>query len=429
MNLILLTVDCLRADRLSCMGYSKITTPHIDSLARSGLLFKQAITLSSWTPSSFMALFTSSYPLMQKGKLGIPGKLRTIPELVKTGGYNTAGFHSNPWLAAKFGYSRGFDIFDDSLQENLEHEPYGRAETLHYKALNYIKDLAGDFFLWLHYMDMHEPYLPVRQSTANEQVQFLTKLNRRAFAEQQKITHDEARILLELYDEKILYLDQEIGRFLAQLDELHIRNSTTFIVTADHGQMFNDHGLFGHGTQLYEELIHVPLIITGPGIRKQCVKRVVSMIDLAPTILDILGVDAPTTFLGSSLLPSIKKYYFIPPLWEALSETDSIDKYARQSDPELDVSKRQISVRTDKWKYIYTEGQEGELYYLKDDYGEAVNLIRRRPDIAAKLCSRIMAHITFEEIVTEEETEEGQAFTMEDEEKVKQRLRSLGYLK
>jgi len=197
MNLILLTIDCLRADHLSCLGYSKKTTPNLDNLASASALFTQAISVGSSTPSSFIAMFTSSYPLMYGGKLWITDSRTTLAQVLKEHGYHTAAFHSNPWISSYHGYHKGFDTFDDSFQKGwreslmrkpkglikrigginsklyellskvyvatMVDKPYAKAEVLNKEAISWLKDNANNFFLWLHYMDVHEPYFPPKR--------------------------------------------------------------------------------------------------------------------------------------------------------------------------------------------------------------------------------------------------------------------------
>ena len=130
MNLILITVDCLRADHLSCLGYSKQTTPNLDNVASDGVLFSQAISVSHWTTPSFLSIFTSTYPLMYGGQLYIT-KLRTnVAEVLKEHGYHTAAFHSNPWLSSHWGYQRGFDTFDYTIQKSRRRSLLSRPKEL-----------------------------------------------------------------------------------------------------------------------------------------------------------------------------------------------------------------------------------------------------------------------------------------------------------
>ena len=130
MNLILVTIDCLRADHLSCLGYFKKATPNLDYLASGGVLFSQAISVGSGTTPAFMAIFTSTYPLMYGGQLYITNQRTTLAQVLKEHGFHTAAFHSNPWLSSFYGYHKGFDTFDDSIQRSRGKNLLGRAKEL-----------------------------------------------------------------------------------------------------------------------------------------------------------------------------------------------------------------------------------------------------------------------------------------------------------
>ena len=205
--------------------------------------------------------------------------------------------------------------------------------------------------------------------------------------------------------------------------QIYLQNNTlddTFvIITADHGQQFMEHGRHGHGLHLYDELIRVPLIMVGPGLEGQVISRQVSLLDLAPTILDMLEVKKPDAFLGSSLLPLITGKEPEAGSSEAVSETDTGSGIARVREnfkPQLDPRRRRISLRTGSWKYIYTEGEPDELYDLENDPGETQNAIESRPEIAAELLAKITAHIKFEE---------KSALSEEERVKVKIKIREL----
>jgi len=187
---------------------------------------------------------------------------------------------------------------------------------------------------------------------------------------------------------------------LRTLSQSNTLDDTFVVITADHGQQLLERGDHGHGIRLYEELIHVPLIIAGPGVKAQVISQQISLLDLAPTILDMLKVEKPRAFLGNSLLPLMKGNRPKAANSEAISETDTIGRLAIASvgkKPRLDANHRRISLRTGKWKYIYTEGRQDELYDLEGDPKETKNIIDVKPEIAAQLRARIMAHIEFEE--------------------------------
>lgn len=432
MNLILITVDCLRADHLSCLGYSKRTTPNLDNLASGGVLFSEAISVSHWTTPSFLSIFTSTYPLMYGGQLYITRLRTNVAEVLKEHGYHTAAFHSNPWLSSHWGYHRGFDTFDYTIQKSRRRSllsrpkelgkriigtngklyeflyqvyaalvigcPYIKGEDLNKKAIRWLHDNPNNFFLWLHYMDVHEPYVSPQQALLPFRRWHVCKLDRKAKNHPHSLSPEELNELIELYDAKISYVDEMISSFLGMLKQNNILENTFVIITADHGQQFMEHGYYGHRFCLYDELIRVPLIIVGPGLKAQVVSQQISLLDLAPTILDMIEIEKPKAFLGNSLLPLTGQNKLRTGNLEAISEADTTgNRLLNFETRRLDTNQRMVSLRTAKWKYIYIEGGQDELYCLEDDSKETKNIINVEPDMAKELRGRIMAHIEFEE--------------------------------
>ena len=434
MNLILLTIDCLRADHLSCLGYSKQTTPNLDNLASVGALFTQAISVGSSTPPSFKAMFTSTYPLMHNDQLYITNTTTTLAQVLKEHGYHTAAFHSNPWISSFFGYDKGFDTFSDDVMQKRRFDSrlnkpkalvkritgetgrlyellskiytaflmtrYSKAEMLNKKAISWLRGNTNNFFLWIHYMDVHEPYLPPSRLPSALKSYRALKLHRKAESSPDSLSPQEVNKLIALYDTNLSYIDNEISSLLRTLRQSNPLDDTFVIITADHGQQLLERGRHGHGNYLYDELVHVPLIIAGPGVKAQVISQQISLLDLAPTILDLLKIENPKAFLGNSLLPLMKGNRPKAANSQAISKTDSIYRLSIASagiKPQLDANHRRTSLRTGKWKYIYNEGRQDELYDLEDDPKETKNIIDVKPEIATELRARIMAHIEFEE--------------------------------
>jgi len=433
-NLILITVDCLRADHLSCLGYSRKTTPNLDYLAGGGALFTQAISVGPGTPTSFTAMFTSTYPLMYGGKLYITSQRTTMAEVLKEHGYHTAAFHSNPWISSFYGYDRGFDTFDDSIQkwrqkgllgrpkaiaQRIMDKPgrfykflaqviyllymgtnwFSKTEALSKKALSWLRYHPKNSFLWIHYMDVHEPYLPLPGFTSPLKIQRIIQLLAKTRNSPGSLSPQEKKRLVDLYDTKISYADKMIGSLLRILKQSSLLDDTFIIITADHGQQLMERNRHGHSHYLYDELIRVPLIIAGPGVKGQLVSQQISLMDLAPTILDVLKIEKPGSFLGNSLLPLTRGNGAKAGNSEAISEAESPvhRKKVGAGKPRLDANNRRISLRTGKWKYIYTEGGQDELYNLEDDPKETRNVVDIEPGVATRLRARITAHIEFEE--------------------------------
>jgi arylsulfatase A-like enzyme len=441
MNLILITVDCLRADHLSCLGYSKKTTPNLDYFASTGTLFSQAISVGNWTPPSFTAILTSTFPLMHGGWFDISNRGVTLAQVLKEHGYHTAAFPSNPWLSSYFGYHRGFDTFDDSTSKTTPKNPLRRPKALvkriigtkgklfdfllqiylvifshplgrnlTKKVISSLPDNPSNFFLWMHYMDLHEPYFPHRRIVSPFERYHFSKLSYKAIRNPGSLSPRELNEVIDLYDASISYVDEMIGSLFHTLKRSNILDNTFVVITADHGQQFMEHGYCLHGGfHLYDEVVHVPLIIIGPGLPGQVISQQVSLLDLAPTILDMLEIEKPKAFLGNSLLPLITGNKVQPGDLQAISETDSTIDPAqprpREALLQLDAHQRVVSFRTRKWKYIYNERGQDELYHLENDPKETQNIIDAEPDIATELRTKIMAHIEFEGRSTPGETE------------------------
>ncbi|MBA7618542.1 Ulvan-active sulfatase [subsurface metagenome] len=416
-NVILLTIDCLRFDHLGCYGYWRDTSPNIDNLASKGALFLEAISNGGITPFAFPSILASALPPLEEGEdREILRRNSTLAGLLKEAGYRTAAFHSNPYLARPFNYGKGFDIFEDSqgkmdaaLKQKFKLEaklamrlkplkasrfgrsvirflaklwwlpnlfssfvagpPIIRAGGLTRQAIQSLATHKGKFFLWLHYMDVHRPYMPFPEYLSQFRTQPVSRrkmviLFHKIVENPSQLSPSEVTTLVDLYDADIKYVDDAVGRLLDSLGS--DLSNTIVIVTADHGQEFEEHGKFGYQT-LYDTLVHVPLIIAGPGIKGgTLVKQQVSLIDLAPTIADFLGIDNAPSFHGESLLPVIRSKR------EAVNGTISTTFRPGQ---------RLIAYRIPGWKYILTESLDAndvvlaeELYDLTNDPGETKNL-------------------------------------------------------
>jgi len=406
-NIILITIDALRYDHLGCYGYHRNTSPNIDALASRGVKFTQAISNGGQTPQSFPAILASALPSLSrpKGK-AILGKDIMLAELLREADYHTAAFHSNPYLSKFYGYNRGFDVFDDKLSgfslrgarlrlraQNAPDTLVGRirgrvgkiirptmmkitdrpivtANETTNKATSWLKVNKGKFFIWLHYMDVHNPYLPASkyvryfyEKTIGQKE--MVALNRKMINKADKMSPFEIETIISLYDAEVRYVDEAVGMLLDKLE--NYQDNTLVIISADHGDEFGEHGKFGHHT-LYEGILRVPLIIAGPDIKEgKVVKQQVSLIDLAPTIVELLGIKSPVTFHGKGLLPIIRG--------EKEIEIETISTYV---DPF--VERRSIACRTPGWKYICNEILDSglelgeEIYDLRKDPREINNM-------------------------------------------------------
>jgi arylsulfatase A-like enzyme len=368
-SLILITVDCLRADHVGFLGYKRPTTPFLDSLANQSFVFSQAVANGTPTYYSLPAILASRYPLaLGRDLIGLAPDESTITTVFKEYGYQTAAFvAANPYLSPRFGYDAGFDVFRDYLDpESIEFHAapsaqlnsgarnranevlskachlspvLGRAYNELYfqycqrSARNGVSSLdslrrfpAADvivddaiawlnqnirrpFFLWLHFMDPHSPYYP-KQHALNEmgdgqidaaQARYLNSFWAREDLPVKRLAAKRDRVTA-LYDAGIRWVDDQIRRLSERLLELNLWDQTSLAVTADHGEEFLDHGGRFHApVKLTAELVRVPLLIrVADHPQRHDIDHRIGLIDLAPTLLDVLDVPAPASFRGRS---------------------------------------------------------------------------------------------------------------------------------
>lgn len=318
-NIALLSIDALRADHLSGYGYDRDTSPFLDSLADDGFRYEWAFSASSHTREAVPAILTGRAP-----QNAIAPDFTLDADTVATflaDTHATAAFHSNPYVSRAYGFGRDFDAFDDDMylgrnrilalaQRAFEKfvfsrgEYHARAEEINDRSLTWLDSLSEDepFFLWNHYMDPHGPYNPPDGSpytdttVGNAESQAL--YHRINDAEGSQADHD---LAVDLYDGEIRYLDDCIRSLFDALAERDLLDETLVVVTADHGDLFGEHGRYGHPRYVYPELTRVPLLVVGSNIGSATRSDPVSTVDVLPTLLDAVGhdrVDLP----GRSLL-------------------------------------------------------------------------------------------------------------------------------
>lgn len=311
-NIVLLTIDALRADHLSCYGYNRQTSPNIDRMAGNHAHFSKAFSVSSHTREAIPALLTGRYPDVAVDS-GFSLTADTIASHLDQTPYATGAFHSNPFVSRAYGFDRDFNRFDDDLYlgqhkllalgqrllDKLRNRHYAPAEEINKRSLRWIDSLEEPFFVWNHYMDPHGPYDPpekqqIRFHDETVRTRRSQKLYKRAaVTDPESITEQERREMVNLYDGEIRHVDEQIAAFTNALDKRGILDQSLVIVTADHGDAFGEHGYYGHPRQLHDELIHVPLILAGPEVSDMKIESPVSLLDLVPTMLDVAGVDVP----------------------------------------------------------------------------------------------------------------------------------------
>ncbi len=461
-NVILIVVDCLRADHLASFGYHRQTSPFLDKFANNNIKFLNCVSASSWTIPSVVSLFTGVYP-QQHGinKFGgiIPEELESMHEVMETAGYETAAFITNDFLLPRLGYSRGVRYYRDTylqpgLKDFLASNLFFLNAYLYFKneifhpfsvdtfgsrwwsigtpPFNHKKRSAEQvtdnvlewiemkhnrpFYIYIHYMDVHGPYDTYWYPL---------------YDENNYGVQDVREKLINVYDGRILYLDQHIKRIWETLTALNLTDKTMFIVTSDHGEEFFDHLGTGHNTTLYDELIRLPIIMHVPDVNEDSItiERQVKSIDIPVTILDFLDIEVPAHMLGESLLPYAKGIKNMSSPAYALSYTGDGRKSLKTREGQDLWNKKNwssgikiSSLRVDnEWKVIlYSDGRK-ELFNLKKDKAELYNL---RENFApfATLQEKLKAiEADLRVYVPHEDTE---AISSD----MKKRLKALGYL-
>lgn len=324
-NVVLIVLDTVRADRLGSLGSTRGLTPALDAFAKEAAVFERAYSHAPWTLPSIASLFSGRDPLSHGagGRLGtfqrMPDGVETIAERFRAARFRTGAIVNALFVTETFGMTQGFEHVDAVVPR--ANESARRADATTDAALNWIDHHRDEpFFLFVHYFDAHLLYDPppeFRTRFADPQDRrpgpiLFGRLEDMLDFRGGKVRLDEpiVRRLEKLYDGEVAYLDSQVGRLFDGLAQRGLSSYTVVAVTSDHGEEFFDHGGFEHGHTLYEELLHVPLMIRAPGrttsgtlLTPRRVSAVVRLMDVAPTLCELAGVPAPKEIQGDSLLP------------------------------------------------------------------------------------------------------------------------------
>jgi len=335
-RVILIGVDTLRADHLGTYGHTRPTSPFLDALSEQGVVFEQTFATSPWTLPSFASIFTgrpmsghaagidttTSDEEWDEAQVGTydrakldPG-VATIAEVISAAGIPTIAVAQNPYMDPIFGLDRGFDEYDYSRGENAEKR---RADVVVDHALEWIDRQEGDdFFLFVHFFDPHmnygapEPWGGLFTSEVGGDFGLPVTGHRALRNNAANLPPARKEFIAAAYDEEVRFVDAEIERFVVALKERGIWDESLVIFTADHGEELFEHGGFEHGHTMYNEVIRVPLVVWGPGIAAGRNTTPVSIADIAPTILDALGLDVFEGTMGKSLWPLLTRGEDLP---------------------------------------------------------------------------------------------------------------------
>ncbi len=365
LNLLLVTLDTTRADRLGCYGYAAGQTPALDALAARGVLFENSYTVVPLTLPSHATMFTGMTPrehgLHENGTGKLSVDLPVLAEILRAQGYETGAFVASYVLNAKFGLDRGFDIYDDDLSGGgyADHDLHRRrdGQLVVDNALEWLgRRNSKPFFCWVHLFDAHAPYKP-RESLFQQRFQD------------------------QPYDAGIAYVDLQVQRIMEHLTARGLDRDTLIVVVGDHGEGLGEHAEREHGHMLYNSTLHVPLIIAQPQLAQpgHRVSAAVSLTDLFPTLVDCLGIKSSSSQAARSVRSALLAGSFEPRA--CFAETDApIAAHGAAA---------QRSVIIDSWKYI--RSPRPELYDLGSNRGETRNLIDSEPARKQELDAQISA--------------------------------------
>jgi len=406
-NLIIISLDTLRADHLGAYGYPRPTSPTIDSqLAAQGTLFERAYSQFPGTHGSHMSLFTSLYPCEHGlgAKLGpfvrAHSRATTLAELLRNAGYATGAYTEDAYVSWLTGFARGFDSFVE--ERGVGGGPTGQAEKTFGRALGWLRRHARTpgqpslpWFLFVHTYQVHYPYTPPA-----------------GYVEEVAPDHGEDRASRDaaLYDGEIRYTDDLLARFFAELDKLGMSDNTLVVLVSDHGDQFGEHNKWGHGNSLFDGLLHVALIMRGPGLIPvgKRIPATVGLIDVLPTMLDLLGLPPGPWMQGQSLVPLLHDRQLTPRTLYA-----EVDRYSL------------VSARRGLLKWIILDGDDPvvKMYNLADDPGEMNDL---RPEVATAISKQLLDE--FHAICAATPPDPAAAGTPRVDGAVQQKLKALGYV-
>jgi arylsulfatase A-like enzyme len=416
-NVALIILDTLRADRLGGYGCSEARTPTLDRLARRGVLFAEAIAQSSWTKPSVASILTSLYPAAHQALAGrgidegtplsidsLNDELLTLPEALGSLGFRTGCIQTNPNIKREYGFGQGCSEYEYMARNK-------RASEVSAKALNWLERGAREpFFLYAHYVDPHMPYTPPRPfvqlftqaghkkprvawnvETYRSMYSNLLDSNLGLAPYQPALvpSPQQLRHWKGLYDGEVAALDEGLG---VLLDAVLKKEHTWIFVVADHGEQHLEHGSVGHGQALYEELVRVPLIVAGPGVTPgRIVEEPVELIDLFPTVLDLIGEASGSRNLQGRSLSGLLT-------GRRSGAVQPSPVYSEVEDAHAVRTRTIRMVRRGAWKLIVNEFRgDQELYDLTRDPGEQHPILDPRAQMMPELVRELQRRRSVDE--------------------------------
>ena len=462
-NILFISIDTLRADHLSCYGHHRLTTPNLDQVAEDGVLFKTAYSTAAWTPPAHASMFTGLYPsqhgVIDEYKLdrGTP----TIAEILSQHGYQTSGFINNSMVGELVALNRGHQHFDE-VWVGAEYnniltravgflsrkcvEWFGKSDegttATNKRVLDWLQTNSGGsmpFYLFIHYIDVHNPMKaprPFRYKFLKPALRNkidMAKIWKVAdnplicLTDKIELNEDEKEALNCIYDEEIAYVDHKIGEILQELKSRNILDNTLLIITADHGEHFGEHGLYSHVSSLYEPVLHIPLLMRYPKLLGggQRSEKHVQLVDVLPTILELLGIDYPgdARLPGKSLFSVEPEDRYLFAEWEGRIPHFVKSRLGANAHPEdlKFFTTKQNMIRSGGDKLIQRDNGKVELYDLDKDPEEKNNLASFKPELVNELKEKLASWHDSVQTVKERELYELSS-------EAKRNLEGLGYI-
>ncbi len=470
-NVVMIVMDTTRADRLSCYGYSRPTTPNVDRLAAEGTLFERAMASAPWTMPSHATLFTGLYTAQHRAERShrrLDDQLTTLAEVLRERGYQTAGFSNNAWVSHATNFAQGFECFDDSKgapravqladrllamqtvrrvwkTDELHGDNPGGAGRINGQIRRWFdaqRDPERPLFLFINYLDAHNPYLPLEPYRSKflqpPHAVIASRLFKRSVQEDLDLTAPPIRFdaqtwgaLSDLYDGEVAYVDAMIGQLLEDVRRRQGLDDTVVVIVSDHGEHLGEHQFFEHRFSVYEEVLHVPLIFWSPtripaGVR---IAEPVSLADVFPTMLRLVGVDQPALVAGlpgHALIGSPSSVPLDRPmLAEYEGPSDLLLRFKNWKPQPIDAryfNRNLKTLRQGAWKFIWASDGQRELYDLSRDPQEAHDLSAEDAARAAAMEQQLQTLLgSLKPLAPAESVPEMDPST-------RQQLRSLGYV-
>lgn len=438
-QIILISIDTLRADHLGIYGYERETSPNIDSLASESAMFANVYASSPWTLSSHVSMLTAlnsvNHQVYQDNEKMDPD-LVTVAEMLRVNDYYCSAFTGGGFVSSVFGFADGFDSYYERTDEVLLDKA---AELTFRDVARWIDSNKNkNYFLFVHTYQPHDPYAcpaPYKTMFLSEKSKWsninLTGHLGGKNAIFKELPEDDRQNIIDLYDAEIRYTDEKlIGPLVQKLKDMALYDSTMIIFTSDHGEEFYEHGGWGHGHSLYDESLKVPLLIKFPNSKYMGskVEHIVSLVDIVPTILDEMDIDSsPYDFDGVSLIPLLKgkekkDRVFLSDVGENILNLHLPQKIAsNEGQKKVILNKSLRSQNLDFFKYPPPSTKVIELFDLSVDPGEYTNIVDKESSTANRIINRIEALYRIPK-----RKKPGQAVL---DKELKKQLRALGYIK